>query len=302
VGLLAVKLLLAPCFVVCASLAARHFGPRVGGLLGGLPVVAGPILLAYALAHGAAFARSAAVGTLLGLVSLIAFVVVYARLAGRASPALSMLAGWVAFAAVTALFSALSAPAGAALAIAGAGLLIGLLATPRSSHPPAHAAPAPAWDLPMRALCAMALVLTLTAVAGWLGPQLSGLLAPFPVIATVLATFTHHQRGAAEAQRLLLWLLGGYGAFALFCFTLAVSLRPLGTGAAFGLAVSVSLLTQGAIIAGILRAPSAAAAVGSPGASGSHSAGGYPGAGPGAGAGAGGEPALARSGHGADAA
>ena len=63
---LAVKVLLAPGFVVGASLAARRFGPRIGGLVAGLPVVAGPILLVYALAHGRAFAPGAAAGTLLG--------------------------------------------------------------------------------------------------------------------------------------------------------------------------------------------------------------------------------------------
>ncbi len=90
--LVGVKVLLAPSFVVGASLVARRFGPRVGGLIAGLPVVAGPILLAYALAHGRAFAATAAAGTLLGLVSLIAFVIVYARLAGRLSWWLCMLA------------------------------------------------------------------------------------------------------------------------------------------------------------------------------------------------------------------
>lgn len=252
-GLLATKLLLAPSFVVCASLAARRFGPRVGGLIAGLPVVAGPILLAYALAHGDAFAAGAAVGTLLGLVSLIAFVVVYARLSGRSAWTASMLAGWLAFAVATAAFSALSPPAGAALAIAGVGLAVGLALTPRNGPAPAREVKPPSWDLPMRALCALALVLTLTAVAGWLGPQLSGLLAPFPVIATVLATFTHAQRGSHEAQRLLRWLLGGYGAFALFCFVLAVGLEPLGTAAAFALASAVALLTQGAILLLVTR-------------------------------------------------
>ena len=107
-GLLAIKLMLAPAFVVGASLAARRFGARIGGLIAGLPVVAGPILLVYALAHGGPFAAGAAAGTLLGLVSLIAFVVVYARLAGRASWPASMLAGWLAFAVATAGFSALT--------------------------------------------------------------------------------------------------------------------------------------------------------------------------------------------------
>ncbi len=244
-ALLATKLLLAPAFVVCASLAARRFGPRVGGLIAGLPVVAGPILLVYALAHGRAFAAGAAAGTLLGLVSLIAFVVVYARLAGRVSWAASMLAGWLAFALATVAFSAVSLPAGAALGLAGAGLLAGLASLPRpGSRPRGHRAP-PAWDLPLRAGCALALVLTLTAVAGWLGPQLSGLLAPFPIIATVLATFTHAQRGTDELLRLLRGLVSGFGAFALFCFTLAISLRRLDTPSAFALATGLALLVQG---------------------------------------------------------
>ena len=247
--LLAVKLLLAPGFVVGASLAARRFGPQVGGLIAGLPVVAGPILLAYALAHGRTFAAGAAAGTLLGLVSLIAFVVVYARLAGRVFWGSSLLAGWLAFAVATLLFSALSLPAGAALAVAGAALLLGLASLPRPrARPPVDHVP-PAWDLPLRAACALALVLTLTAIAGWLGPQLSGLLAPFPIIATVLATFTHAQRGTDELLRLLRGLVSGFAAFALFFFVLAVSLRSLDTASAFALATLLAVLTQGAALA-----------------------------------------------------
>ncbi|MCW3033941.1 MAG: hypothetical protein QOK19_1440 [Solirubrobacteraceae bacterium] len=241
---LLVKLLLAPSFVVGASLIARRFGSRVGGLVAGLPVVAGPILLAYALAHGKGFAAGAAGGTLLGLVSLIAFTVVYGRLAGRLAWAPCMLAGWLAFAAGTAIFSAFSIPAGVALVLAGLAILAGLALLPR----PSAAAPAlealPGWDLPLRAACALALVLTLTAIAGWLGPQLSGLLAPFPIIATVLATFTHGQRGVDEMLRLVRGMVSGFVAFALFFFTLAVSLRGLGTGPAFALATAVALLAQ----------------------------------------------------------
>ncbi len=246
--LLAVKLLLAPSFVVGASLVARRFGPRVGGLIAGLPVVAGPILLVYALAHGRAFAASAAAGTLLGLVSLIVFVVVYGRLAGRLFWGTSMLAGWLAFAVATVVFSALSLPLGAALGLATVALLVGLASLPRPCEGPRPQAAPPAWDLPVRAACALALVLTLTAVAGWLGPQLSGLLAPFPIIATVLATFTHAQRGTDELLRLLRGLVGGFGAFALFCFTLALSLQRLDTAAAFALATGLALVAQGVVL------------------------------------------------------
>ncbi len=245
---LAVKVLLAPTFVVGASLAARRYGPRVGGLIGGLPIVAGPILLVYALAHGRAFAAGAAAGTLLGVVSLAAFVVVYGRLAGRLFWGASMLAGWLTFAVATVVFSVLAVPAGVALGLAGVGLLIALAWLPRPVGDQLSHAPAPAWDLPLRAACALALVLALTAVAGWLGPQLSGLLAPFPVITTVLATFTHAQRGTDELLWLLRGMLSGFGAFTLFCFTLAVSLHTLGIASAFALASGLSLLAQAAML------------------------------------------------------
>lgn len=245
---LLVKLLLAPTFVVGASLTARRFGPRVGGLIGGLPVVAGPILLAYALAHGKDFAAGAAAGTLLGLVSLIAFVVVYGRLAGQLPWFACMFCGWVAFALGTAAFSAFSVPVGVALTFAGIALLAGLAWLPHPRSPRSAGSPPPTWDLPLRAGCAVALVLTLTAISGWLGSQLSGLLAPFPIISTVLATFTHTQRGSDETLRLLRGMIAGFGAFALFCFTLAISLRGLGTGLAFVLATAVALSTQGIVI------------------------------------------------------
>ena len=127
-------------------------------------------------------------------------------------------------------------------------MLLGLASLPRPGAQAMPHPPPPAWDLPLRVTCALALVLTLTAIAGWLGPQLSGLLAPFPIIATVLATFTHAQRGTDELLRLLRGLLSGFAAFALFFFVLAVSLRRLDTASAFALATLLALLTQGAAL------------------------------------------------------
>jgi hypothetical protein len=189
----------------------------------------------------------------LGLVSLIAFVVVYGRLSRRIFWAACMLWGWLAFALGTALFSAFSIPAGVALGLAAVAVAAGLAWLPHPSSPQRAPTIPPSWDLPMRAGCALALVLTLTAVASWLGPQLSGLLAPFPIIATVLATFTHVQRGSDEVVRMLRGMVTGFGAFALFFFTLAVSLRGLGTSPAFALATVIALSTQALVLARFAR-------------------------------------------------
>lgn len=247
--MLAVKALLAPSFVTGASLTARRFGLWVGGVVGGLPVVAGPILLVYALVHGRVFAQHAASGTLLGLLSLTTFVVVYGNLASRTRWPVCMLAGWAGFGLTTLLLDQLAVPPGVALALACVGFVVGLLLLPDASGEDREPAPPPAWDLPLRAGCALALLLVLTALSGRLGPQLSGLLAPFPVITTVLATFTHSQRGAAQTVVLLRGMLAGFGAYALFCFVLTIALVPSGIAAAFAIATAVALVAQAMMIA-----------------------------------------------------
>lgn len=243
-----VRLLLAPSFVVGASLVARRHGPVLGGLLGGLPVVAGPILLAYALQHGPRFAAEAAAGTLLGLVALIGFVLAYGRLSRTLSWFSSMLLGWLVFILATAAFSLVTVSDSAALLLSGLALAAALRLLPRAREDTDAFVAPPRWDLPLRAGCAGALVVALTAISGRLGAHLSGLLAPFPIIATVLATFTHAQRGAQETLRVLQGLLTGFAGFALFCLALAVALRSMGIGVAFALASAVALVTQAVVL------------------------------------------------------
>jgi uncharacterized membrane protein (GlpM family) len=135
-------------------------------------------------------------------------------------------------------------------------VLAGFVALPHPYGTESVYAP-PSWDLPLRAACAAVLVLTLAAVSGWLGPQLSGLLAPFPIIATVLATFTHAQRGMDDVRRMSRGMVTGFCAFALFCFAVSVALRTLDIATSFALATIIALATQ-ALMLGLLRLRSAA--------------------------------------------
>jgi hypothetical protein len=253
VAVLALKLILAPAFVVGASLTARRFGPRIGGLVGGLPVVAGPILLVLAIVHDRAFGARSATTSLLGLVSLATFVVVYGFAAGRLRWPGALALAWLAFLAMTALASAFHIAATLALAVAFASFVIGRAVLPSPSTEPSDAAiTPPSWDLPVRAACAAAMVLTITAASAGLGPRLSGLLAPAPIITTVLAAFTHAQLGSDAALRLLRGMLTGFFAFALFCWTVALALPHTSILAAFALATAVAVLAQ-AISFGLTR-------------------------------------------------
>jgi len=261
VTLLAAKILLAPLCVAAVSLAGRRWGVAVAGVLGGLPVVAGPILLVETLLHGRDFGADAATGTLLGLAALTAFVVVYGRIAKAATPVASVLCGWAAFLLGVAVLNPVQPPPALSLILVAACFALGLrLLPPAPSSPPPAPAP-PWWDLPARAVAALGLVLALTAVSGALGPHFSGLLAPFPVITSVLAVFTQAHGGVAQVSVLLRnFLLGFYG-FAAFSFALAVSLPTLETAAAFGLATAAALAVQAAILllrSRLIPAPSAA--------------------------------------------
>jgi hypothetical protein len=92
-------------------------------------------------------------------------------------------------------------------------------------------------------------VLLLTAISGALGPHLSGLIAPFPVITSVLAVFVHAHEGIAAVRILLRNFLVGFYGFAAFCLTLALALPDLSTAAAFASAVVAALAVQLTVLA-----------------------------------------------------
>jgi hypothetical protein len=82
------------------------------------------------------------------------------------------------------------------------------------------------------------LVLVLTGLASRLGPAWSGLLNAFPVLTTIVAVFSHAQRGAAAAVAFLNGYLQAIVGFGLFCVVMALGLESLGLG--WGLAAALA--------------------------------------------------------------
>jgi hypothetical protein len=242
-SLLLLKLTLAPGLVAATTLAGRRWGPRMAGWLGGLPVVVAPILLAIALEHGNDFAADSAAGALLGLISLTAFVLTYGWCARWMSWLPTAALGWTAFAAATLLLDQVEIPVGAALVLVCASFAAAAALLPRAPAEPATAVPR--HDLLLRAAATAVLVLVLTGLAGTLGPHLSGLLASFPVLATVLAAFTHVQEGPAAAAQLLRGFATGLVAFAVFCFAMAELLPTERLGVALLVGSAAALAAHG---------------------------------------------------------
>jgi hypothetical protein len=222
---LVLKVALAPTLVVGATLAARRWGPRLGGMLIALPVVAGPILLVIALEHGDLFAARVARGALLGVVALSVFCVVFAvAAAARMRWPAVLLIGWAAYGGIAACGSRWDAPPLAGLATALAALLLARAFLVRNDQTDALSPSRPPWDLYARAGSTAALVIVLTTAAGALGPAVSGVLTPFPTAASVLAAFTLAHNGPAASLAVLRGFVTALPGFAVFFFAVAVAL------------------------------------------------------------------------------
>jgi hypothetical protein len=240
--LLALKLLLVPVLIGFLTVAGRRWGPLVAGVLASLPVVAGPALLFLSIEQGPGFAAQAALGTLVALAAVAGSAVAYARVSQRGRWWLALPASWACFVVLTLALQAAHLPALPALAVA-----LASFAVSRRLLPPVRAVrrttPPTPWDLPLRMLAAMVLVFLVTALAGRLGPALTGAFTPFPVALTVLLAFIHAREGAPVAVQFLHGFLPGMWSFAAFCFV-AAALLPLGTLAGFGLALGTQVALQ----------------------------------------------------------
>lgn len=245
--MLILKLLLVPALVAMVTLGVRRWGPAVGGWLSALPVVAGPVLVFYALEQGNAFAARAAQATVAGLIGTALFAVAYGRCATRLAWYGCVGVGWCAFAATIAVLSATHL----SLAANFLALVVAALVARRALPVPNLPLPAPGvppGDLPIRMVASASLVVALTAMAAWLGSTWSGLLSAFPVLTTIIAAFTHAQLGTGGVVRFLNGYLRAVVGFGVFCVVLSVSLSPVGLLPALLLALAGQLAVQGLIL------------------------------------------------------
>ncbi|HEY1389174.1 MAG TPA: hypothetical protein VGF38_11575 [Ktedonobacterales bacterium] len=278
------KIVLTPALIGAASLAGRRWDSAVSGWLVGLPFTSGPVIFFLALTQGVTFASATATGTLAGTISQVAFALGYSWLAWRSGWRWALLGGSLAFAIITiALHSFVFTPLSIFLVVLVV-LTGALLLMPRarsakalsSSTSSALAALSPAdlpaadvpgvpgvpgvpsvvpwWDLPARMAIATGIVLLLTSSAPLLGPQLTGLLSPFPTYAAILTVFAHRQRGPASGVHVLRGLLFGLYACAAFFLVVAVLLTHLGIALTFLCAIVCAVAVQAGSLSFLRRA------------------------------------------------
>jgi hypothetical protein len=239
--ILALKLLLTPLLIGAVTLAGRRWGPAISGLLIGLPLMSGPISLFLALEYGPYFAAQAGVGSLVGQGSFCLFCLTYGLMAQKWNWLVSTLTGIVAFVGVTAVWNSLSWSLLSACAT-----LLGVIALGSRYVPygqPSDPVPLrpPSWDLPARMVIAPLFVLVLTTSASFLGPQLSGLITPFPTTGLVVTIFTHRQQGAAALNKLLRANILGSVGFAGFFLAVGLCMPRFALASTYAVATAAAI-------------------------------------------------------------
>ena len=220
-SLLTVKVIGTPAIVGGATLAGRRWGPTVAGWLGGLPLASGPLTLFLAIEQSPRFAALSATATLAGLLGVSTFAVVFCNLASRCPWPLPVFAGLASYLVVAAAVRVTPIPAyaGFGFSLVALTTAIRLVGSPGS---PERISRPPSWDIPARALAATVLVVGLSSVAASLGPRVVGLIAPFPIYASIMGGFTLALYGPFASIRLIRGVLMGLYGFACFYFAVAL--------------------------------------------------------------------------------
>jgi hypothetical protein len=241
--LLLIKLTITPVLVGCMSLAIRYWGPTTAGILIGLPWMTGPVLFILGLDKGTGWVAGACTGVQLGTVALAGYAMAYVLSARRFGWFVSQMAGSLAFGALAIILHGLDiGPRLAPLLSAGS-----LIACYRLIKIPANArapGPLPWWDIPARMLATALLVLVIAFSADALGPTWSGIIATYPVIMTVIGTFTHAQWGGGATTVLFRAVLLSLISFVVFFVVVEASAQALGLVWAYALAVVASVATS----------------------------------------------------------
>ncbi len=221
--ILVLKLVLVPSLLATVTLVARRWGANVAGWLASFPIVAGPVLLVVTLEQGAAFGARAAGAAVAGIAPTMLFVVLYAHLSIRFRWWQAVLLGYAGWAVAVALLTRAPAGLGVSAAIGGAGLALAMLLV-RSPPGPSLPQKPNQLELPARMLVGVLLTFATSALAAAFGARLAGYAAIFPLVASVVASFSHALHGRDAAVRFLAGMCRGMWSVATFALVLALLL------------------------------------------------------------------------------
>ncbi len=234
--------------VLALSVLAERAGPRVAGVLSGYPIGTAILLYFIAIEQGITFASESAVYALPGLIATLTFLYAYflvskisVNLPVLAQIFLSSCGAFTGFLAVSWVFQLASLGLAAAATVLLVAIFVALVLFRKIENVRIlNRVRLTKGVVVLRAALAAIIVLVISGLAAWIGPQWAGLLSGFPVTLYPMMLILHFSYGAAPVHTLIRNFPRGMGA--LWIYTLSVSLGypvlglELGTICAFGAA------------------------------------------------------------------
>lgn len=243
------RFLLTPLVVLIASVCARRLGPRWAGQLIGAPTTTGPFVILICLSAGIGRGAAAALGCVIGGLTVVSYCLLYSLLAQRWRP----LHSWVAaigcsllIGVLTLLWPSLWVWTALTLVITVGALML----WPATTKPATVAAPSRI-ETPVRMLLTGVTVLVATLATQILGPLIGGLLSSLPVILGVMMPSVHRGSGAAAATELARGALIAMPGTTIFLLLAGLSLPALGLLGGFGVAIAGLIVTGWAVRAAV---------------------------------------------------
>lgn len=238
--ILLLKLLSMPAIILAVHFSGKKWGGLACGILIGLPLTSAPISFIISQQHGQNFAAKAAIGHLLGQIALCCFCLSYRFCVHRHRWPTSVAISISIF--LVAVFSLNRIdwdPYPTFLLLITFSQLV-IFYFPKQGISDNFALP-PSNHLLPRILLASIFVITLTSLAGALGPTLSGLLAPFPVLGVIFTAMAQQHGGKHAASKILLGIARSSTCYGVFFLVLATQINNFTIGQCYTLAITTTL-------------------------------------------------------------
>lgn len=232
-----------PSVIALITYISKKWGDSLGGVVAGLPWVAGPIIYFIAIERGHQFAIDSIPGLMAGVISWFSFLVVYILLGIRYNPIISLSIGYIIYFAIG-FFINLLIPSFSIHFWYVTALLFTLIVLyffPGANHAIQQEERKLSFEIPLRMIAATFFVLAITFFSEMLGPDWSGILTPFPVLTTILAIFTHYTRGIKTTQQVFKGLMTGSVGFLTFFYLLTWLLPQMSLNNVFLIGISINL-------------------------------------------------------------
>ncbi len=231
------KALVSISIVVGLSLIAERAGPRIAGLLTGLPLGAGIVVIFTGAEQGADFAARSAHHMVPSFVTTLVFVYIYAAIAARQGIGgikgvmLPSLLANIGYAVSAFAMSHTRLP----LMVSVPLIMLCLVAASRMMtylpNTPIMARVSFGWRvMAFRAGMATSAILLITGIAGNVGEQWTGILTAFPITLYPLILVIHITYTGNEIAAVLKHVPMGLGGVVSFCWAAAFSLPAFGLG------------------------------------------------------------------------